>query len=92
MPKQYTVAHAAGIDICHIPALKDHLFTHWEEHDDMLMQLVFNQDCNWPYSDAACFQPGKDDNGLKTISQAFIEHIRDLDHFALGPNITAILL
>ncbi|KAK5080492.1 hypothetical protein LTR05_008603 [Lithohypha guttulata] len=84
--KQYTVPHPAGLDICHVPALKNFLFTHWDDHNSLLIKLVSSQDCNWPYSDAACFSPEKGPNGAPTMSLVFIEHIRNLNNYTLGPS------
>lgn len=89
--KQYTIPHAAGLDICHMPVLKDYLFSHWNDHDNLLIKLVANQDCNWPYSNSACFQPESHGRGTLTMSQAFLEHIRELDNYTLSPSVIAIL-
>lgn len=87
--KQYTIPHAAGLDICHVPVLKDYLFSNWDKYDTLLTKLVANQECNWPYSNSACFQPERNELEAMTMSQAFLEHIRNLNNYTLGPNILA---
>lgn len=89
--KQYTIPHAAGLDICHVPALKNYLFSHWDDDDGLPFKLLANLDCNWPYSNSACFQPEKNDHKTLTMSQAFLEHIRELSNYTFGSHIVALV-
>jgi len=83
-PKQYTVPHIAGIDICHLPLFKDFLLSHPDRYHDVILS---EQSCNWPYSDTACLAFGETDRKSVKMSQAFIEHVRTLDNYSVGPGI-----
>lgn len=83
--KQYTLRHPAAIDICHLPGLKDLLLNDSVGCDSFLMRLISGQNCNWPYSDAACFAHTGNSDDMITMSTAFLEHIRNLENLTLGP-------
>ena len=75
MRKQYLIPHPAGIDICHVPVLKDFMLHNWAEHKPFPDKLIQSQSCNWPYSDAACFVLNEETPPSVTMARAFVEHV-----------------
>ncbi|KAK5078971.1 hypothetical protein LTR64_002609 [Lithohypha guttulata] len=85
--KQYTVEHAASIDICYFPALKDFLLDNQHQYSSLFIKIISTQSCNWPYSEAACFNNCNQPSHTSTLSRAFIEHIRNGQNFTIGAEI-----
>lgn len=83
--KQYTIPHPAAVDICHFPRLKAVLLSRQTEYDSILMKVISNQSCSWPYSNSACFTPMGNATGPVSMSQAFIEHIRNVENYTIPP-------
>lgn len=84
LAKQYTVPHVAAIDICHLPTFKDFLLSGQDHYNNVVLS---EQSCNWPYSDAACLVYEETERRSVGMSQAFIEHVRRLDHFSVNSSI-----
>lgn len=83
--KQYTVSHPAAVDLCHFLILRHFLLDHWQQYHSLLMESICRQDCNWPYSNAACF--GISDRVVVTLSAAFIEHISKPENYTIEATI-----